>query len=269
MPLVHPTAIIHEDAELGEDVEVGAYTIVGPHVRIGDGSRIMAHVYLDGHTTLGRGCTVFPFASIGTQTQDLKFAGGVTFVEIGDKTTLREYVTVNSGTNEGDVTKVGSGCHIMAYSHVAHQCRIGDGVIVSNCGTLAGHVTVEDKAVIGGLCGVHQFVRIGAMSITGGCSKVIQDVPPFMMADGNPAHIYGMNSVGLQRNNIPPESRKALKEAYRILYRRGLSTGNALELMKSATPQCPEVSRLIEFVSASERGIAKPSATAANDDNGQ
>jgi len=214
-------------------------------------------VILDGHTTLGQGCAIFPFAAIGTQTQDLKFKGGLTFVQIGDHTTLREYVTVNSGTNEGDVTQVGARCHVMAYCHVAHQCVVGNDVIMSNGATLAGHVLVEDCAVIGGLCGVHQFVRIGTMSILGGCSKATQDIPPFMMADGNPAGVHGLNSVGLERRNVSEESRKLLKDAYKILYRQNLTAKAAVEKMRLDLPANPEVAHLIEFVQSSQRGIAR------------
>lgn len=257
MKNIHPSAIIHPGAELEDDVEVGAYSIVGPTVKIGAATRIMPHVFLDGRTTIGSHCTIFPFASIGTQTQDLKFKGGTTFVEIGDHTTLREYVTVNSGTNEGDVTRVGSRCHIMAYSHIAHQCTIGNDVIMSNAGTLAGHVTVEDFTIIGGLCGIHQFVRMGRMCIIGGCSKTTQDIPPYMMADGNPARIHGLNSVGLQRRNVPEKAQRALKEAYKILYRQQLVTHKALDKIRAEITSCPEVEYLVTFIEASPRGIAR------------
>lgn len=257
MTTIHPTAIVNTGAEIDEDVEIGAYSIVGEHVKIGRATRIMPHVFLDGWTTIGEGCTIFPFASIGSQTQDLKYKGAVTFVEIGDKTTLREYVTVNAGTNEGDVTRVGARCHIMAYSHVAHQCIVGNGVIISNAGTLAGHVIVEDNAVIGGLCGIHQFVRIGRLCIIGGCSKTTQDIPPFMMADGNPAIIHGLNTIGLQRHGLPEAIRHTLKEAYRILYRENLTTRIAIEKMKLELTACPELDHLIAFVSSSERGITR------------
>lgn len=257
MTEIHPSAVIASGAELDEDVSVGPYSIVGPHVKIGRGARIMAHVNLDGWTTIGPGCVIYPFASIGTQTQDLKFKGGVTFVEIGENTTLREYVTVNSGTNEGDVTRVGARCHIMAYSHVAHQCLVGNGVIISNAGTLAGHVTVEDSAIIGGLTGIHQFVRIGRMSIIGGCSKATQDIAPFMMADGNPAAIHGLNLVGLQRHNVPEETRRALKEAYRIIFRQNLTVRQALDKIKAELAPSPELEHLTAFVASSERGIAR------------
>jgi len=257
MTAVHPTAVVAPGAELGADVEVGAYSIVGPRVRIGDGARILPHVFLDGWTTLGAGCTVFPFASLGSQTQDLKFKGGRTFVEIGERTTIREYVTVNSGTEEGEVTKVGAGCLLMAYSHVAHKCRVGDGVIIANGGTLAGHVAVEDHARIGGLTAVHQFVRIGRLSIVGGMSRIVQDVPPFMLAEGNPAAVHGPNAVGLERAGVSPEARAKIKAAYKILYRQGLSTSQALEKIGGEIEACPEIEHLAAFIRASERGIIK------------
>lgn len=257
MTTIHPTAIVDPGAELDEGVEIGAYSIIGSHVKIGRATRVMPHVFLDGWTTIGESCTVFPFASIGTQTQDLKYKGAVTFVEIGDHTTLREYVTVNASTNEGDVTRIGSRCHIMAYSHVAHQCIIGNGVIIANAGTLAGHVIIEDDAVIGGLCGIHQFVRVGRLSIIGGCSKATQDIPPYMMADGNPATIHGLNTIGLQRHAVTEATRRTLKEAYRILYRENLAAGMAIEKIKTELTLCPELDHLMAFISASERGIAR------------
>ena len=238
-------------------MEIGPYCIVGSRVSLGEGTRLMAHVFVDGWTSLGAGCTVFPFASLGTQTQDLKFKGGAPRVEIGDRTTLREYVTVNAATADGDVTRVGSGCHIMAYAHIAHDCRVGDGVIMANCATLAGHIEVEDQAIIGGLCGVHQFVRIGRMSIIGGCSKVTQDVPPFMMADGHPLAIHGINSVGLKRRGVGEEAQRALKTVHRILYREGLSTRQALERLEAEVEPLPEVRQVVEFVRASARGIVR------------
>ncbi len=257
MTAIHPTAIVDAGAELGPEATVGAYSVIGPHVTVGRGTRIHPHVVLDGWTTIGEGCTIFPFASIGSQTQDLKYKGGVSFVEIGDHTTLREYVTVNAGTNEGDVTHIGSHCHIMAYAHVAHQCLVGNGVIIANAGTLAGHVVVEDEAIIGGLSGVHQFVRLGRLCMIGGCTKVTQDIPPFMMADGNPAAIHGLNSVGLQRHGAPEAARRALKDAYRILYREQLGLRVALDKMKTALPSCAELEHLMAFVAASERGITR------------
>ncbi len=254
---IHPTAIVAPGAQIGDGAEIGPYCVIGEHVRIGRGARLQSHVCVDGWTTLGADCTVFPFASLGMQTQDLKYKGGRPRVEIGDRTTIREYVTVNAATNDGDVTVVGADCHIMAYAHIAHDCQVGNGVIIANCGTLAGHVIIEDHAVVGGLCGIHQFVRIGRLSIMGGCSKATQDVPPFMMADGNPIGIHGLNSVGLKRHSVPEDSQAQLKKAFKLLYREGLSTSQALARMETELDMVAEIRHLIGFVRASERGIVR------------
>jgi UDP-N-acetylglucosamine acyltransferase len=254
---IHPTVIIDAGAELDENVQIGPYSIIGKHVKIGHGAKIMGHVYLDGWTTIGPDCTIFPFASIGTQTQDLKYKGGVTFVEIGERTTLREYVTVNSGTNEGDVTRVGARCHILAYNHIGHQCLIGNDVIMSNACQIAGHVIIEDGAGLGGMVGVHQFVRIGRMCYLGGCSKATQDIPPFMLADGAPATIHGLNSTGMQRHNVPEESQNILKKAHRIIFRQNLTVNQALETIKKELPSCPELEHLTSFITSSKRGITR------------
>ncbi len=257
MSQIHPTAIIHEGAQLGVDVEIGPYSIVGPNVKLGDRARVMPHVFLDGHTSIGPECVIFPFASIGSQTQDLKFKGGTTYVEIGAKTTLREYVTVNSGTADGEVTRVGSQCHIMSYCHVAHGCKVGDRVIMANCASLSGDVLVEDDVVIGGMTGIHQFTRIGGFAMVGGMAKITQDVPPFMLVDGVPAGIHGINSVKLQRLNVPAETQSTIKKAFKMLCRDGLSTRQALERMRAELPMSPEIERLIKFIESSERGIIK------------
>ena len=254
---IHPTAIVDAGAELDEGVKIGPYSIIGAHVKIGKGAKIMGHVYLDGWTTIGPDCTIFPFASIGTQTQDLKYKGAVTFVEIGEHTTLREYVTVNSGTNEGDVTRVGARCHIMTSAHIAHQCIVGNDVIISNLGTLAGHVIVEDFAIIGGMGGVHQFVRLGRMCFLGACSKATQDIPPYMIADGNPATIHGLNTEGLRRRKVPEESQNILKKAQRIIFRQNLTVHQALEMIKKELSSCPELEHLAAFIASSERGITR------------
>lgn len=254
---VHPSAVVASGAELAEDVVIGPYCVLGPDVRIGAGTRLIAHVVVDGHTTIGSGCTVFPFACLGTQTQDLKFRGDLTYVAIGDNTTIREYVTVNAGTNAGETTRVGSGCHIMAYCHVAHACRVGDRVIMSNCATLAGEVDVEPDAILGGLAAVHQFCRIGTMCMVGGCTKITQDCPPYMMVDGNPATVRGLNAIGLRRKRVSTAAATRLKDAHRLLYRQGVSTPVAVERIRSEIPTCDEVDRLLAFVSDSKRGIIK------------
>ena len=255
--IIHPTAIVAPGAELGEGVDIGPYCIVGPKVRLGAGTRLMAHVFLDGRTSLGNGCTVFPFASIGTQTQDLKFRGGEPRVEIGDKTVLREYSTVNAATFDGGVTKVGSGCLIMAYAHVAHDCLLGNRVIMANAVNLAGHVVVEDQAIVGGVTGVHQFVRIGRLSIIGGCSRVTKDVPPFMMAAGSPLEVTTINSIGLERAGISSEVQADLKRAFKTIYRENLTATQAVEKIRTNLTPGPELESLLTFVLASERGIAR------------
>ena len=257
MSKIHATAIISDGAAIGEDVKIGPYAVIGPEVEIGDGADIRSHVVIEGCTRIGPGCTIFPFACIGSQTQDLKFRGGHSRVTIGAKTTLREYVTVNSGTHEGEHTQVGEGCHIMAYCHVAHACNVGNGVIMANGATLAGDVLVEDQAVIGGLSGVHQFCRIGKMCMVGGCSKVVKDLPPFMMIDGNPAMVRGLNLIGLERRGVSEDDRKHLKEAYRLLYRKRLSTQEALAAIATDVPACEAVAHLVSFIQSSERGVLK------------
>lgn len=255
MPDVHPTAIVAPGANLDAGVKVGPYAILGPHVTIGAGSEIMGHVFIDGHTSMGADCICYPFCSIGTRTQDLKYQGGTPGLRIGDRTTIRESVTVNAATHDGDRTVIGSDCLLMAYAHVAHDCQVGNGVIVANCGTLAGHVIIEDGVILGGLSGVHQFVRIGRMSIIGGCSKVTQDVPPFMTADGHPLSVRGLNTVGLKRRNMATESVKLLKRAYRYLYREDLPTRAAIVRIETELEQVDEIQQLLAFLKSSERGI--------------
>ncbi len=255
--MIHPTAIIHSGARVGANCDIGPYCVIGEHVALGEGCRLHSHVVVDGHTTLGKENEVFPFASIGLKTQDLKWKGGVTRTEIGDKNTFREYVTVHSATGDGEVTRVGSHNHILAYCHLAHNVTLGDHIIMSNVGTLAGHVTVADHAVIGGLAAVHQFCRIGKFAMIGGCSKVVQDVPPFMMADGNPAETRTVNKVGMERNGISEEAQSAMKQCYKVLFREGLTISNALAKIEQEVAHLPEVLHLLNFVRTSERGISK------------
>ncbi len=253
---MHPTAVVAPEARVAPDAVIGPYCVVGPQVELGPGVVLRSHVVVDGRTTLGAGVTVFPFASLGTVTQDLKHDGKVGRVEIGAGTTLREYVTVNQPTFEDGLTRIGERCHIMAYSHVAHDCRLGDGVILANAATLAGHVVIEDEAIVGGLVGIHQFVRVGRQSFTGGCSKIVQDLPPFFLADGNPLAVRGINAVGLNRRGHDAAARGRLKEAYKILYLRGLNTSDAVgEIERSLGADAPEIAELLAFVRAAKRGI--------------
>ena len=257
MSSIHPTAIVADGAQIGTDVTIGPYCTIGDEVKIGNGTRLISHVVVDGATTIGERCSVFPFACVGTQTQDLKFDGAATFVEIGNQTTLREYVTVNSGTTAGEVTRVGRGCHIMAYCHIAHACNVGNEVIMANCATLAGEVVVEDQVILGGMAGVHQFVRIGRLCIVGGCTKVTKDCMPFMTVDGNPARNRGVNRVGLGRRGVESDAQRHLKQAYRILCREDLATRRALDRIADEVPECEEVSHLVSFVRNSERGVIR------------
>lgn len=254
---IHPTAIIHPGARVGEDCDIGPYCVIGEHVEIGPGCRLHSHVVIDGHTRLGATNRIYPFASIGLQTQDLKWKGGITRVEIGDDNTIRESVTIHSATGEGSVTRIGSHNHFLAYCHVAHDVQIGDGVIMSNVGTLAGHVVVGDHAVVGGLAAVHQFCRIGTLSMIGGCSKIVQDVPPYMIVDGNPGETRTINKVGLERRGVADAVQAALRQAYKLIFREGLTTANALARVEAEVPSCAEVRHLVEFVRTSERGICK------------
>src|SRR5580658_103227 len=255
--MTHSTAIIHPNAKIGAHCEIGPYCVIGEHVVLGEKCKLHSHVVIDGHTKLGEGNEIFPFASIGLKTQDLKWKGGVTRTEIGDHNTFREYVTIHSATGDGEVTTIGSHNHILAYSHIAHNVTLGDHIIMSNVATLAGHITVEDRAVIGGLAAVHQFCRIGAMAIIGGCSKVVQDVPPYMLADGNPAKTRTINKVGLERNGVTEQAQSALKQAYKILFREGLTVPNALSKIETELPPLPEVRHLVAFARRSERGLSK------------
>ena len=255
--MIHSTAVIHPKAVLGDACEVGPYCVIGEHVTLGDGCKLYSHVVIDGHTKLGKENEIFPFASIGLKTQDLKWKGGLTRTEIGDHNTFREYVSIHSATGDGEVTTVGSHNHILAYCHIAHNVTLGNHIIMSNVATLAGHVTVEDHAVIGGLAAVHQFCRVGKLSMIGGCSKVVQDVPPFMIADGNPTETRTINKIGLERNGVSDEAQIALRQAYKILFREGLTMSNALARIETEVPPLPEIKYLVNFVKSSERGISK------------
>ncbi len=254
---IHPTAIVDKKAELADDIQVGPYCFIGPNVRVGSGTKIGPQAVLDGFTTIGKKNKIFTGAVIGSITQDLKYRGEESYVKIGDNNIIREYVTINLGTKKGSSTVVGNNVLLMAYSHIAHDCVINDGAIIANAGTLAGYVTIEEKAVVGGLVGIHQFVRVGKLAIIGGCSKVVQDVVPYSNSDGHPLKIYGLNTVGLERAGISQRSRTRLKKAFKLLFNSGLSVSHALKRIKSEVPNCPEVAHLMEFVSTSERGISR------------
>jgi len=257
MTEIHSSAVVHPKSKLGTNCFIGPFCVVGENVVLGDDCRLHSHVVIDGHTSLGNKNQIFPFASIGLRTQDLKWKGGITRTEIGDNNTFRESVTINSATSDGEVTRVGSNNHILAYCHIAHNVTLGNHIIMSNVATLAGHVTVEDHVVIGGLAAIHQFCRVGKMSIVGGLSKITQDIPPFMLVDGNPAETRTVNKIGLERNSVSVETQSALKQAYKILFRDGLTNSNALKQIEADLPASPELQHLIQFVRSSERGVCK------------
>jgi UDP-N-acetylglucosamine acyltransferase len=252
---IHPTAIVHDGVELGADVEIGPFAIVGENCRIGDGCVIAARATLERNVILGDGVKIGIGTVLGGDPQDLKFMGELTTVEIGDGTTIREYTTINRGTTQSYKTTVGKGCFIMSYVHLAHDCHIGDGVILVNSVQLAGHVTVGDKAIIAGQSAAHQFVKIGQYSFVGGCSRISQDVPPYIKAVGNPIKLYGLNSVGLQRNNFPEDVVRELKRAYRLFFRSELNVSQAKERAAAELKPFPEVQELLRFVEESGRGV--------------
>ena len=254
--MIHPTAIVHPRAGIGLRCEIGPYCIIGEHVELGEGCKLHSHVVIDGHACLGRENEIYPFTTVGLQTQDLKWKGGITRTEVGDHNIIRETVTVHSATGEGEATVIGSHNAILAGSHIGHNVVMGDHIIVSMA-ALAGHVLVEDYAVVGGMCAVHQFCRVGRLSFIGGCAKVVQDVPPFMVVDGNPAETRTINKVGLERNGVSEEAQTALRQAYKILFREGLTIPNALTKVESELPPLPEIQHLVKFIRDSERGFTK------------
>ncbi|MGD8319819.1 MAG: acyl-ACP--UDP-N-acetylglucosamine O-acyltransferase [Gemmatimonadota bacterium] len=252
---IHPTALVDPDAELGQGVSVGPWAIVGPGVNVGDGTEIGPRVLIERDTTVGEDCRLSNGAVLGTDPQDLKFKGEHTTLEVGDRTVIREFATLNRGTAATGRTVVGSDCLLMAYTHVAHDCELGNHVILSNAVNMAGHVIIEDWVIVGGITPIHQFVRIGAHAFVGGGSRIAQDVPPYCRVAGNPPGLFGLNSVGLERRGFSEEVRKALKQAYRILFQSKLNVSQAVARAEAEAPPIPEVRQLLEFIKASERGI--------------
>lgn len=252
---IHPTAIVDPSAEIGTGVDIGPWVIIGPNVRIGDGCQIAARASLERNVRLGARVQVGVGAILGGDPQDLKYRGEETWVEIGDETTIREYATINRGTAHSVTTRVGRHCFIMSYVHLAHDCELGDHVLISNGTQLAGHVHVEDRAIISGLCAIHQFARIGRHSFIGGCSRVSQDVPPFVRAVGNPIRLFGLNSVGLQRSGFPDEVVRELKKAYRYCFRSDLNLSQGVEKARAELSMVPDVQHFLDFIHASQRGV--------------
>jgi UDP-N-acetylglucosamine acyltransferase len=255
MPQIHPTAVVDPRAEIAESVEIGPYSVVNANVVLEEKVKIGPHVVVDGNTKVCSGTEIWPGAVIGTKTQDLKFRGETTYVEIGPSCQIREFVTINASCGEGTYVRIGGHCLIMAYSHIAHNSTLGDGVILANNATLAGHVTVEDFAIIGGLSAVHQFTRIGRHAMVGGMSRVIQDVPPYTIGAGSPYKLGGLNLVGLRRHKFDFETRMALAKAFRLLYRSGLTVEEALRRIESEVGLLPEVQHFVNFCRSSKRGI--------------
>lgn len=253
---VHPTAIVHPRAELGAGVRVGPYAVIGEDVQIGDATEIGPHAVLEGRLEIGPRCRVYAGAIVGFPPQDLKYEPGTpSGVRIGADNVIREYATIHRSSLEDGWTVIGDGCFLMAQSHVAHDCRIGNHVVLTGLSGLTGFVEVEDRAIISGLTGVHQFVRIGALAYVGGCSRLAQDVPPYFLVEGNPAQVRGVNIVGLRRAQVSPEIRLDLQRAYKILYRAGHSTARALEVIRSELAPSEPINHLVEFIAASKRGI--------------
>jgi UDP-N-acetylglucosamine acyltransferase len=255
--MIHSSAIVHPRAQIGAGCEIGPYCVIGEHVTLGDSCKLHSHVVVDGHTKLGKENDIFPFASIGLKSQDLKWKGGITRVEIGDHNVFREGVTVHSATDDGNATVMGSNNLFLTHAHVAHDCVLGNHVIMSGFTALAGHVILGDHAILSGFAAVHQFVRIGKHAMVGACCPVRQDIAPFMLADGDPATPMTINKIGLERNGFSNEAITALKQAYKIIFREGLTLASALAKVESELPPLPEIQHLVQFIRASERGISK------------
>ena len=252
---VHGTALVDPSAELERGVEIGAYAIVGPRVTVCQGTTVGPHALIERDTVVGQNCRIAKGAVLGTDPQDLKFQGEDTTLEVGDRTVIREYATLNRGTVASGRTVVGSDCLLMAYTHVAHDCEIGNHVVLSNAVNMAGHVVIEDWAIVGGLTAIHQFVRVGAHAFVGGASRIAQDVLPYMRVAGSPAKLYGLNSVGLDRRGFSEEVRRALKATYRLLFQSNLNISQGLARVEAEVEPLPEVLQLLAFVRESQRGI--------------
>jgi UDP-N-acetylglucosamine acyltransferase len=255
---IHPTAIVDPKAELASDVQVGPYAIIREDVSIGSGSQIGSHAVIEPFVSIGRDCRIFHFASIGATPQSLKFEGEKTYVKIGSGSIIREFVTIHRGTGfGGGITEIGEQNFLMAYTHIAHDCKTGRMVVMANNATLAGHITIGDYATVGGLTAIHQFVKVGDYAFIGGKSAVVKDIPPFVIAAGDRARLHGMNTVGLKRHGFTPKTINELKKVYRIIFRIGLTRNEALERVKAEVEQIPEVVKFLEFIQSSQRGITR------------
>jgi UDP-N-acetylglucosamine acyltransferase len=255
--MLHPTAIVHPGAELGKHCEIGPYCIVGENVSIGARTILQAHVVVNGWTQIGDDCLIYPFSTVGAASQDRKYAGERAFTRIGNRTILREYVSIQRATGQDEVTSVGDDCLLLAYVHIAHNCVLGNGVTMSNLAQLAGHVEVADCVTIGGHTGIHQFTRVGRHAMVGGMTKLTKDVPPFFLVEGNPCQPYGLNSVGLRRAAFTPEERNEIKKFYKLLYNPKLNVSQAIAAMKAEVSTGPGREIIAFLESPSERGVLK------------
>lgn len=256
--MIHPTAIVSSAATIGQNVTIGAYSLIGDDVTISDGTWVGPHVVIEPHVRIGPGCRIFQFAAIGAVPQDLKFGGETSYVAIGPNVTIREFVTIHRGTRLGDTTtEVGQDSYLMAYTHIAHDCRVGKRVILANNTTLAGHITIGDYATVGGLAAIHQFVRIGDYAFVGGKSAVVKDVPPYVIAAGDRAVLHGLNRVGLKRHGFSDPALAALKKTYRIIFRYGLTLNEAIARVNAEVEMVPEVENFIRFIRSSSRGVTR------------
>jgi len=254
---IHPTAIVHDSARLGRDVEIGPYSIIGPEVTIGDGTRIANHVIIEKNTRLGPGCRVFTGAVLGTDPQDLKYHGEKTWLEIGRETVIREYVTLNLGTAESGKTVIGDRALLMTYSHVAHDCIIGDHVILANAVNIAGHVEVHEYAYVGGMVPIHQFCKIGCHAMVGGGYRVTQDVCPYMRVAGYPLRVIGVNTIGLERKGVSRETIRTLRKAHKLLFRTKLNISQAVQKISDELDRIHEIETILRFIEKSDRGLIR------------
>ncbi|NLN18516.1 MAG: acyl-ACP--UDP-N-acetylglucosamine O-acyltransferase [Firmicutes bacterium] len=255
---IHPSAIVHPKAQVGAGVEIGPYTIIGENVEIGEGTKIGAHCVIEGWTKIGRENKIYTGAIVGSEPQDLKFGGEKTYLFIGDNNIIREYATISRGTEGGGgETRLGNGNLVMSYVHVGHDVQMGNHCVVAHAVGIAGHVVIEDRVVLGGIAGIHQFTKIGRMAMVGAHSMVTKDVPPYALVDGNPARVYGVNIVGLRRNGLPPETRIEIQRAFKILYRSGLNVSQAIEVMERELAGSEEIDHFLRFLRSADRGICR------------
>lgn len=255
---IHPTAVVHPNARISEGVEIGPYAVIGEHVTIGKDTKIASHVLVEGWTTIGERNRIFSFSSIGTSPQDIGYKNDETYVIIGDDNVIRECATVHRATTKADrKTEIGNRNYLMAYSHVAHDCKLGNNIIMANSAGLAGHIVIEDHAILGGIVGVHQHVRIGAYAMIGGQSAIVQDIPPYVSAAGNRAQLYGLNTIGLKRRGFTDEMINNLKKAYKIIFRSGMTLEEAFKKTVEEFPDSPEVNYFVDFMRHSKRGVTR------------